>query len=358
MPVKFNVEEKSHLEEMIKNFFIVFSLLALSLCACSAGSAEVTPTPSPSSTVIPSLTATHTSTCTPTLTPTATLTPTPIPQFSFVVTSDMSHYSAQEYLVYPNFFAGLLGYVKQYGPGDFMISVGDVIPAAGTSWTIDQVMGEGYPWFPLPGNHDFGISDFNFLRDYDYESNGDLEFDRFQRGPEFCPQTTYSFDYQNTHFVALNVYCNEKAPWGIDGSISDTLFQWLTADLEATSQEHIFVFGHEPAFPQPDAKTGDVRHLYESLDQYPEARDRFWKLLKSHEVVAYIAGHSHNYSAVQIDGLWQVEAGQAMGVRAAPSPGTFLIFTITGDVVSMNTYRGEDGPGFAFEHFEEIRLRP
>jgi hypothetical protein len=270
----------------------------------------------------------------------------------------MSEVSGREYINYPNFFAGLLAYLKQIGPGDFMVSPGDVLPAGDTRWTIDQILGEDYLWFPMPGNHDFGTSDYNFLRDYDYDPNGLAEPNIVNWGPDSCPRTTYSFDYQNAHFVALNVYCNEESPWGIDGSITDTIFQWLQDDLEETDKEHIFVFGHEPAFPQADEKTGITNHYYESLDEYPQARDRFWQLLQDEDVDAYFCGHTHNYSAVQIDGVWQIESGQAMGTRAAPSPGTFLIVSVQGETVTIETYRGEDAPGFGYLLTDTFQIAP
>ena len=273
-----------------------------------------------------------------------------------MVTSDMSHYSAPEYYDYPNFFAALLRSVVDYGPGDFMISLGDVIPAEGTSWTIDQVLGSDYPWFPIPGNHDFGKNELDFFENYQYDINGDKEPNIINWGPDSCPRTTYSFDYQNAHFVALNVYCNEESPWGIDGSITDTLYDWLAEDLEQANKQHIFVFGHEPAYPRPDVDTGEMRHLGDSLDQYPQDRDRFWQLLQDHNVLAYLHGHTHGYHAEKIDGIWQLDAGQSMGVRAAPSPGTFLIIEVDGEQVTLRTYRGEDGPGFSFLLRDEIIL--
>lgn len=349
---------------MFKRFCFILALVLLTITACAPSPPVLTPANSstntfpPSATIPPSVTSTITATHSPEPSATETSTPTPEPSFSFTVTSDISHYSTPEYFNYPNFFAALLGYVKQFGPGAFMITTGDVLPAADARWTIDQVLGVDYLWFPLPGNHDFGKADLTFLQNYNYDPNGTADPNIVHWGPEPCPRTTYSFDYQNAHFVALNVYCNAEAPWGIDGSISDTIYDWLAADLAETAKEHIFVFGHEPAFPQPDAQTGDIRHLYESLDQYSKARDRFWVLLKDHNVLAYVHGHTHGYSAVEIEGIWQIDAGQAMGVRAAPSPGTFLIFSVHGGSVSMKTYRGEEGPGFAFLLREEINLRP
>ncbi len=342
---------------MRKSLLIIGVLLLLS--ACSPGTQEIRPSdsPSPTQTVSPSVTLSPTITPTHTPEPTITSTATPQPNFSFLVTSDMSHYSAREYFDYPNFFAALLRSVENYGQGEFMVSTGDIIPAEDTSWTIDQVLGEDYPWFPIPGNHDFWMEEIRFFENYEYDSNGEEEPNIVNWGPVSCPRTTYSFDYQNTHFVALNVYCNQEAPWGIDGSISDTLYNWLVADFQQTNKQHIFVFGHEPAFPRPDSDTGLIDHLGDSLDQYPQARDRFWQLLKKYNVIAYIHGHTHGYHVEKIDGVWQLDAGQSMGVRAAPSPGTFLIITINGTHVSLRTYRGEEGPGFSFFLRDEITLR-
>ena len=352
-----------HNDTLMKRFFLLL-LLVFTLAACTSGGGDpartlkTSPEVTSTSTPAPSVTVTFSPTPQPISTLTAAPSATPVPKFSFVVTSDMSHYSDQEYENYPNFFAALLGYVDQMGPGDFMVSTGDVIPAEGTDWTVDQVLGEGYPWFPIPGNHDFGTAERNFFEAYPYPFNGEDLPGLVRWGPDSCPRTTYSFDYHNAHFALLNVYCDEEAPWGIDGSVSDTLYTWLAKDLSETTQEHIFVFGHEPAFPQPDDETGQARHVDDSLNQYPEARDRFWVLLQEHDVIAYVHGHTHTYSAMQIDGVWQLDAGQAMGVRAAPSPGTFLYMTIQGERVTLRTYRGEEGPGFAFRLFEEIQLRP
>ena len=341
---------------------ILLGLVILSLAACAtreSGSMPVSPTVRLVESTATAR-ATQTATLTPTSQPSPTASPSPTsePEFSFVVTSDMSHYSAQEYFDYPNFFAALLRHLEQVGPGEFMISTGDIIPADGTSWTVDQVLGEDYPWFPLPGNHDFGAAEMDFFESFAFEEKDGVGPRIVRWGPASCPRTTYSFDYLNAHFAALNVYCDAEAPWGIDGSVSDTLYDWLAQDLAETEKDLIFVFGHEPAFPQPDDKTGQARHQEDSLNQYREARDQFWTLLQEQDVVAYIHGHTHTYSAVKNNDVWELDAGQAMGVRAAPSPGTFLIISVKGERVILETYRGEEGPGFSYKLYEEIRLRP
>jgi hypothetical protein len=59
-----------------------------------------------------------------------------------------------------------------------------------------------------------------------------------------------------------------------NGDVPDQLFNWLNADLQATNKKHIFVFGHEPAFPQPDTDNERLRHGSSSLKQYPANRNR------------------------------------------------------------------------------------
>jgi hypothetical protein len=47
-----------------------------------------------------------------------------------------------------------------------------------------------------------------------------------------------------------------------------------------------------------------------------------------------------------------------MGTRASPSPGTFLIVTVQGETVSIETYRGEDGPGFGYLLTDSFQIAP
>ena len=93
----------------------------------------------------------------------------------------------------------------------------------------------------------------------------------------------------------------------------DHLDDWLVADLAVTTSQHIFVFGHEPAYPQPDAHNGRLRHENDSLNAHGARRDRFWHPLRDRGVTAYICGHTYDYRAAFIDGVWQLGAGHARG---------------------------------------------
>jgi PKD repeat protein len=84
-----------------------------------------------------------------------------------------------------------------------------------------------------------------------------------------------------------------------------------------------------------------LRHLGDSLDQYPANRDRFWSLLQNEGVLAYFCGHTHNYSAVNVDGVWQVDAGHARGAGDTGAPSTFVVVHVDGGTVTFDAYRDE-----------------
>ena len=78
--------------------------------------------------------------------------------------------------------------------------------------------------------------------------------------------------------------------------------RWLAADLKAArdrGQKHLFVFVHEPAFPNGG-------HVQDSLWEGGKARgvatrDLFWQIVSDAGVVAVFSGHEHNYSRTAID---------------------------------------------------------
>jgi hypothetical protein len=272
--------------------------------------------------------------------------------FTFVVTADVRTYAGSGQYDTPQFFRGACEASDSLGGTAFMVSPGDVDPPAGVGWTIEQYLGQEYPWYPVVGNHETETpEDMEWLRGYDYDRNGDTPPNLVNVGPSGCQETTYSFDYANSHFVVLNEYCDGTSDTGTSGDVVDALYDWLVDDLSNTAQTHTFVFGHEPAYPQPDADNGRLRHESDSLNAHPANRDRFWSLLRDEGVVAYICGHTHNYSAVQIDGVWQLDAGHARGLGDTDAPSTFILVHVNGDLVTFETYRDDaSGGSYALAH--------
>ena len=268
-------------------------------------------------------------------------------QFTFAVTADMRYYSGPGDYDTSQYFRGACESITGLGGGAFMVSPGDIDPPTGVNWTITQTLGITYTWYPVVGNHElpdegrepYEGHNMEWLRSYDYGL--------VNPGPSGCPETTYSFDYENAHFVMLNEYCDTAGDTVTDGDVTDHLYDWLVADLDSTDREHIFVFGHEPAYPQPDADTGRIHCLGDSLDKYPWRRDPFWHLLRERGVAAYICGHTHNYSAVKINGVRQLDAGHSGGLRDPGAPSTFILIHVDGDIVTFDTYR-DDANGGAY----------
>ena len=113
-------------------------------------------------------------------------------------------------------------------------------------------MGQDYLWYPVAGNHElpgqgnesYSGENMALLRTYDYDQNGvGVSPDILNAGPSGCPETTYSFDYENSHFVVLNEYCDTTGDAVTSSNVSDHLYNWLVNDLQATTQEHVFVLG-------------------------------------------------------------------------------------------------------------------
>jgi hypothetical protein len=119
--------------------------------------------------------------------------------------------------------------------------------------------------------------------------------------------SVYSFDYAGCHFTQLNSdYWYSSHPQQHVGNPFGRLLpgqlEWLEKDLMAARSagaHHIFVFVHEPAFPNGG-------HMQDSLWGGGDAegamvRDRFWSIVTKAGASAVFSGHEHNYSRTLID---------------------------------------------------------
>lgn len=234
--------------------------------------------------------------------------------FSFILAADW-RYTAMEKYDYPMYFRGALEVIEKIGKGAFMISPGDVEPVDISHKMISTILGDDYPWYPVMGNHELEIpSTIDYLREIN--NGGTLLPYVVNKGPVGSEETTYSFDYGNSHFVVLNQYYDGSSDVGTDGDIVDTLYEWLKIDLENTEKTHIFVAGHEPIVSIPDMHNGRHRHIGDSLDKYPRNAFRFHQLLLKHNVTAYLHGHTHSTSYSKINGLWQIDCGHTRGTES------------------------------------------
>jgi hypothetical protein len=259
--------------------------------------------------------------------------------YTLVLFSDNRYFTGPEYAE-KGYFIGAAEAFYQHSP-KFLVGVGDITPLASLQWSIGQYFEKDYLLFPVPGNHDLYDEDLNSMSSLVEQISEKYSEINFHKGPEACPYSNYSFDDGNVHYVVLNIYCDLDNEKRTDGAIVGYIFDWLKEDLENTDQPMILVFGHEPAYPQPDKDLGVVRHLDDSLDKYPITRNRFWKLLVDEQVTAYICGHTHSYSMVNIDGVWQIDIGHTMGSRLVAAWSTFLVLDINSNHIKYEVFRAD-----------------
>ena len=132
--------------------------------------------------------------------------------FTFVVAVDMRSYSGLGTYNTCEYFKGVCEAINTTDKGVFMISPGDIDPTVDVRWTITDVLGANYLWYPVVGNHElpnagsesYSGENMDWLRIYDYDANGiGVPPDIVNTGPAGCPETTYSFDYKKYHLNNL-----------------------------------------------------------------------------------------------------------------------------------------------------------
>lgn len=244
---------------------------------------------------------------------------------TFIVAADW-RFKATERYHSSEYFLGALEAISEFGKGSFMVSPGDVEPVDASANLIAKVLGEDYPWYPVIGNHE--TEDSTYMQSLrDINAGGNSLQNVVNIGPPGSVETTFSFDYGNSHFVVLNQYFDGKSDMGTDGNLVPELLQWLEDDLEKNTKPYVFVIGHEPLVAIPDLANGRIRHVGDSLDKYPRKAFKFHQLLMKYKVVAYLCGHTHNTSYSNINGLWQFDCGHARGIEDVFPEGVYASIT-------------------------------
>lgn len=283
--------------------------------------------------------------------------------FEFVFMSDLHFHIAglpEEAL------QGSAARLLQDGPGEFIITGGDYDNFPNTEKAMEQYLlqplrerGIAYPWFAAVGNHDPEWTANNWKENNDGSGRNIKDIIARNRkmeavitpGPgaerssleEYKPDgaqwTTFSFDYSNCHLVILDFYSARDFENRTLGQADPALVDWLEADLAATKQPLIFVFGHEPALAfdgvaQPGADPAPI----DPTDRMDGERERFWQVLQSDErVVAYVCGHTHRYGLIRDGALWQLCTAQEwIGLKM------FVKFFVAGDSVTARVYQWSD----------------
>lgn len=238
---------------------------------------------------------------------------------------------------------------------EFIVFPGDLVSGSTTapeelerqfrSWKrITAPVGCRIPIYEGIGNHDLTRHYIGEASGNDYftprgQDAGEVIFAKHFVNPENGPdpadpdyppyrENVYSFDWGNSHFTVLNSNYFEKGsganvanqPGQLQGAFRDEQLEWLENDLRSARQKgrkHLFVFSHEPAFPN-GGHVKDAMWWKGEKPEMIEIRNRFWKTLCRYHVLAVFHGDEHNYSRTLIDSridpsfdipIWQIITG-------------------------------------------------
>lgn len=267
---------------------------------------------------------------------------------TFMVASDMRGFAgtAYKYDTY-EYFRGACEEAKGYTL-DFIILAGDQSPPQGSKWTIDQYL--GVPTVFTVGNHDAeSVEAIDAINKYnrDLQIAGATNFKRLT-------QTTFSFDYENCHFLIIDQYANatviEPKP-----RMTTQLIDWIDHDLKNSNKTFNFVVGHVPYENAPDIDTGTYRS-YGLRDELLDKAERFWDILNNNNVTAYFCGHTHVYSHNKYGNVWQINAGVALVDTVTDSEvnfGAFVVIEVTDIDVTLRSWRAF-GSKYELKHTIDI----
>ena len=138
----------------------------------------------------------------------------------------------------------------------------------------------------------------------------------------------YTHTEKNTFFIVLDTY--EK---GLEGSILGDQLAWLEHQLDSASLEpsinHIFIFMHQPLYPQG-------KHMGEDLSNANELHQLF---LKHKKIRAVFSGHDHIFNKYVKDGMIYITTGGGGGVLYSGYGGDyhhFLKVSFFNDMARIN----------------------
>ena len=178
---------------------------------------------------------------------------------------------------------------------------------------FSNLPGSGVKMVAIPGNHEMLYYNDNLGEELPFEPSMRI-WERYMSG--FIPNEplnrisndslenlqTYSFNYQNTHFILMNT-----DTYNSDSLAGQIPAQWIKEDIENarkdSSVDHIFLLGHKPAYVDAPRGAPD-----ETIDT--ALVSVIWPVMESNVVEAMLSAHSHQYYREQPTGnSYQIIAG-------------------------------------------------
>ena len=147
------------------------------------------------------------------------------------------------------------------------------------------------PFYPIPGNHDYvsvnGTDDppahkgpyFDMVEVF---KNGEMG------GTASNVEAYYSYDYGNTHFLALNSEMYRVYTfWDLFGTTFST---WLENDLKTSTKKFKVAYWHQPPYSKGSHDSDDGFEVFMKA-----MRERVLPILEKYGIDLVLCGHSHVY---------------------------------------------------------------
>lgn len=185
------------------------------------------------------------------------------------------------------------------------------------------------PFYPIPGNHDYnsvnGADDPNAHKGpyYDMvEVFKNAEMGGIPSGME----AYYSYDYGNTHFLALNSELYRVfVLWDLHAS-AIAFKNWLINDLKSSDKKFIVAYWHQPPYSKGSHDSDDFWEVFMG-----SMRDKVIPILEQYGVDLILCGHSHVYERSYL-------INKHYGLSHTFNRNTMLIDSTSGNPDSNRTY--------------------
>lgn len=180
-------------------------------------------------------------------------------------------------------------------------------------------------FYPIPGNHD-------------YNSVNRFDNPIYHRGPYFDmvevfknaemgglasnTENYYSYDYGNTHFIALNSELYQY----IFNDLPDVYKTWLTNDIKNSTKKFKVAYFHQPPYSKGSHDSDDAWELFMG-----SIRQRIIPILEKYGVDLVLCGHSHVYERSYL-------INKHYGFSSTFNRTTMLVDSSSGNPDSNRTY--------------------
>ncbi|MCX6245832.1 MAG: metallophosphoesterase [Bacteroidetes bacterium] len=205
-------------------------------------------------------------------------------------------------------------------------------------------------------------------------------------GPAGYEHLTWSFTHpgSGSFFAALDPYYLYKDTMHLKlgGNIDSIQMAWLELQVAQSSALHKFLFIHTPYYYMSNDP--------EEPSSSNETDTKMWSLIDANKFDIYFCGHSHLYSRRTIDSslhptpqtlpptnLWQNNVVQLLNGTCGAGPSVdstltpdtraawnvhndpltfyFSVIDVTGNTVTVNSYRGYTGTYYVFDTFTIVK---